>query len=448
MHKMEKARQRIYFWQNIIAKTNGIKREFEDAITVTLFSKPIKIITGFRRSGKSFLTRQVAKKYVDEHNYLLSNVLYLNFEDYNLTEINSASKLGILYDIFTTSVADMSKKRLLIFDEIQNVKDWDKFIRTIYESENDIEIIITGSNSELLSSELGSNLAGRFIEFFILPFSFREFLIYKQLLPGSVGDFFREKRQISSLFNEYASYGGLPEVFEINSSDAKKSYLKGVLNKVVLDDIVKRFKVDNIDVLEKILNYMIASVGNIISYSKILNLIKSYGITVCAETVIKYVSYYQQAFMLFEQNKFDWKLNKYFSTTKKFFVIDPGLITLFRFENENYSLRIENIIFLELLRRQWQVNFAMNASNKEIDFIIQQQNAKIEAKIQVCINLHSKNYKREVSSFTIADKYITNSRNILLTFGESRKYSEGQTAIEEYNILEWLLFKPATLPNV
>ena len=436
---MQKLKQRIFFWQNVIAKTVGVKREIENEIAATLFSKPIKIITGFRRSGKSFLIRQIAKRYVENGNYSLTNILYLNFEDYNFFEINTADKLGKLYNLFVTEIANHSEKMLLIFDEIQNVKNWDKFIRTIYESENNIEIVITGSNSELLSSELSSNLAGRFVEFFVLPFSFKEFLIYKNVLPDSKNEFYRNHREISALFNEFSSYGGLPEVFEIHTSDAKKSYLTGVLNKVILDDIVKRFNVENIDVLEKILAYLLSSVGNIVSFSKIERLIKSYGLNVCTETIIKYVGYFITTFALFELNKFDWKLNSFFSTTKKYYAVDTGLLTLYRFENENYSFRIENIVFTELLRRNKTINFAMGSNNKEIDFILQDKSSQIETKIQVCIEVNNKNYRRETGSFLLADKYIKNSKNLLLTLGENETLQEKNTEIEQKNILEWLL---------
>ncbi len=436
---MQNLKQRIFFWQNIIAKTVGVKREIEDEIAATLFSKPIKIITGFRRSGKSFLIRQIARRYVESGSYSLTNILYLNFEDYNFCEINDAEKLGRLYNLFVTDIANISEKMLLIFDEIQNVKNWDKFIRTIYESENNIEIIITGSNSELLSSELSSNLAGRFIEFFVLPFSFREFLTYKKAFPGSNADFYRKYREISALFNEYSSYGALPEVFEIHTSDAKKSYLTGVLNKVILDDIVKRFNVENIDVLEKVLGYLLSSVGNIVSFSKIERLIKSYGLNVCTETIIKYVGYFIKTFSLFELNKFDWKLNSFFSTTKKYFAVDTGLLTLYRFEDENYSFRIENLVFIELMRRNKKINFAMGSNNKEIDFILQNKSSQIETKIQVCLELNDKNYRRETGSFLVADKYIKNSENLLLTFGENAVLKEKNIKIKQKNILEWML---------
>ena len=171
----------IYEWQNLILKREGVVREIEGPVLSAIPSKPIKIIAGFRRTGKSFLAQRIAKRLVGQGLYRIDNILYLNFEDFRLSDINSAKKLASVYDLFITDIAKDGPK-LILLDEIQNVSGWDKFVRTIYEKDEEIRIILTGSNSELLSAELGSNLAGRFIEFFILPFSFREFLLYRGII--------------------------------------------------------------------------------------------------------------------------------------------------------------------------------------------------------------------------------------------------------------------------
>jgi predicted AAA+ superfamily ATPase len=148
-------------WQNHILRIGGIEREYEAQILDTIGSKPIKIITGFRRTGKSFLVQRLANKLIQEKRFPVSNVLYLNFEDFRLMEINIPDRLDDVYQIFKTEVAQEGDT-LLIFDEIQKVAHWDRFIRTVYERDVESEMILTGSNSELLSSEIGSNLAGRF----------------------------------------------------------------------------------------------------------------------------------------------------------------------------------------------------------------------------------------------------------------------------------------------
>jgi len=429
----------IYDWQGQIIKTEGIKRIQEDLIFDSLGSKPIKVITGFRRTGKSFLVRQIAKRAINSGLYKLNNILFLNFEDYEL-DINNVERLGKIYSFFKSNISEIKEKKLLIFDEIQLVKGWDKFLRTIYEKEEDIEIIITGSNSELLSSEIGSNLSGRFIEFFVLPFSFKEFLKYKNTLPDSVSAYHQNKDSIDYLFNEFVSYGGLPEVFSINAKETKVSYISGILNKVILDDVVKRFALENIEVFEQLTKYILANTGNQISFAKVANHINLSGRKVKASTLIKYSQYLVKAFAVFEVNKFDWKQSKYFSQSRKFFAVDTGLLSLFRSERENYSFRIENLIYIELLRRKKEIAFGMNQQGKEIDFIVKDSfDNKISEKIQVCLELNNNNLKREISSFEIADKFLKKGKNVLLTLDNTEILKTNNLIINKINIIEWLL---------
>ena len=162
----------ILEWQKIVAQTEGIFRSYQSELFELIGSKPIKIVTGFRRSGKSFLVQKTISQLIAEKKIAKKNVLYLNFEDYQLASINNAQLLDEVFQLFMNEIAEEGKK-LIVLDEIQLVNDWDKFVRTIYEKYRNIEISLTGSNSELLSSELGSNLAGRFVEIKI-PRRFRK----------------------------------------------------------------------------------------------------------------------------------------------------------------------------------------------------------------------------------------------------------------------------------
>ena len=291
-----------------------------------------------------------------------------------------------------------------------------------------------------MSSEISSSLSGRFIEFFILPFSFQEFLIYKDSLPATTSSYYQNKAKVDSLFNEYVTYGGLPEVFSINSQETKLSYIEGVLNKVILDDIIKRFKLDNIKVFEQLTKYLLANVGTTISFSKLANYINSFGNKIKSSTLINYTQYLVKAFAMFEVNKFDWKQYKYFSQTRKFFAVDTGLLSLFRSKQENYSFRIENVVFLELLRRDKQIAFGMDQKHKEIDFIINEKfNSRILEKIQVCLQLNDENFKRETSSFVIADKFLNDSTNTLITLDNTELIEVNEIKINKINIVEWLL---------
>lgn len=428
----------IYDWQNLILKRRGVARYNEPDILSSISSKPIKIITGFRRAGKSFLAQRIAKQLVENETYKIENILYLNFEDYQLSDVNSAKKLGDIYAVFLSDVAKSGRK-LIFLDEIQNVPGWDKFVRTIYEKEEDIAIVLTGSNSELLSTELGSNLAGRFIEFFLFPFDFREFLSYKNISIKDENDFLRHKAELEKLFVEYLNYGGLPEMFEISSEDAKLSYLKGIITKVVLDDIVKRFKVDNVDVLERLLNYVLSNVGCAISYTNLKNKLKQLGLAVKVETVIKYVNYFAKAFVVFELNKFDWKQRKIFSSSKKYFSTDVGLTSLFRPSRENLSMKLENLVFLHLKKKNDDIFYGVNERGREIDFILRRDDIYYD-KYQVCSDLDKDNSARELGVFNLSDKYLKKGDNFILTSKTSVEPEVlKKNRVSHYNIIEWLL---------
>ena len=425
-------------WQNRILRIQGIYREYLDALHATIGSKPIKIITGFRRSGKSFLVQLAARKLIENNTFSVSNILYLNFEDFRLAGINTPEKLDTFYRVFRAEIAD-DKKKLLIFDEIQNVNNWDRFIRTIYETDHDVEIILTGSNSRLLSSEIGSNLAGRFIELSILPFDFTEYLRYVGVKISNAADYFRNQEKIHYHFSQYVKFGGLPEILSINSETARFSYIEGIISKVILDDIIKRFNIKHTTVVEKTLFYLFSAIGNIISFTKISNYLKRLDISIKNETLIKYVQYMLTTFAIYETNKFDWKLGKLFGTTRKYYAVDTGVVNLYPGMVSNYSKQLENIVFLKLKRNRKQINFGALPSGKEIDFITQTANGEFE-KYQVTQTLHKDNYNRELSSFLLQNTYLKDGKNILLTLDENEEEIDYQDAkVLKKNLIRWLL---------
>lgn len=428
----------IYEWQGLILKRGGVERIIEPRVFADIESKPIKIITGFRRTGKSFLTQRLAQRLVREGKYKLENILYLNLEDYRLSEINTAKKLADIYRFFTADIAQEGKK-IIFIDEVQKVFGWDKFVRTIYEKEDDLKIVLTGSNSELLSAELGTNLAGRFIEFFIYPFSFGEFLLYRKINVRDEKDFLKNKNEIDKLFSEYANYGGLPEIFEVFTEDAKFSYLKGIITKVVLDDIVKRFGVDNVDVLERLLNYVLSNTGSIVSYTNLRNKIKSMGFDVKIETVMKYIGYFVKAFAVLDLDKFDWKQRKIFSSSKKYYAMDGGMVSLYRPSRENYPQRLENFVFLHLKGQKNKIYYGANERGREIDFLVDRGPDGFD-KYQICLSLEEHNKKRELGVFSLADKYLQKGNNFLLTLRENQRAEKsGSHEIKVMNIIRWLL---------
>jgi predicted AAA+ superfamily ATPase len=426
----------IYEWHSEILATGGIHRDYEDRLLELIGSKPIKIVTGFRRSGKSFLIRRLIKRL----NCDLNNVLYINLEDIRLAQVTSGEDLYDLYQVFLTTIAKTGPK-LLVFDEIQNARNWDKFIRTIYEKDSDIEIIIIGSNSELLSSELGTNLAGRFIEFVIQGFSFKEFLTFKNIMIESEQSFHTQRIQIERLFNEYMTFGGLPEVFDINNDDAKFSYLQGVISKVILSDVIERFKVRNVIAIERMLQYIFANTGEIISFAKIKNYLKGLGIDLDIDTVVTYVDFLTKTFAINDVQKFDWKTNKVFSTSKKYYAIDLGFVSLFRDLSNNFSKKLENIVYLKLKRDKCsqKIFYGRNDKKQEIDLITRDRKNKF-IRYQVTRDLHENNYKREINPFLDSDNYLKTSEAILLSLDlDSDDLREGELLIKQKNIIKCLL---------
>ncbi|MEW6218702.1 MAG: ATP-binding protein [Thermodesulfobacteriota bacterium] len=436
----------LFEWQGLIRRRGGVCRDLEAGLLRAMGSRPIKIVTGFRRSGKSFLVQQVARRLLDAGQIEPSNLLYLNLEDFRLMEVTSPERLNELYELFLSSSAKPGR-RLLIFDEIQNVSAWDRFIRTIYERDGEtVEIVLTGSNSELLSSELGSNLAGRFIEFSLLPFSFREFLAYRGLPIREEADYFRARQEVSRLFFEYLAHGGLPEVFDIPAPEAKISYLTGVVSKVILDDVVRRFRVDNVSLLEKLFHYLMAGAGCVTTYASLARRAQALGFRTKPETIIAYCGYLLKTFALCEVNRFSWKQSRVFADTRKYFSIDPGLITLYRPPEEGLALRLEHAVLLELRRRGAKVCFGTNDSGRELDFLAATGGRSFD-RYQVAVRLTADDERRELGAFVLADPYLQAGKNLLLTLDEGEETRNWQgIPIRRCHLIRWLLGFPDVAP--
>ncbi len=429
----------IFEWQQtVLGRKPGVRRDLEDRLFKTIGSRPIKIVTGFRRCGKSFLVQQVARRLLEAAEITLGNLLYLNLEDFRLMEVTNPDRLNHVYELFLSTSAGPGKK-LLIFDEIQNVANWDRFIRTIYERDDDIEIILTGSNSELLSSELGSNLAGRFIEFSLSPFSFREFLDYRKCLPATTSEYQRNRLTIASMFSEYLSCGGLPEVFDMPGAEAKRSYMSGIVSKVILDDVVRRFRVDNIVLLEKLFHYLMSSAGTVMTFASLTRKAKALGIQTKSETIIAYCGYLLKAFAILELSKFNWKQDRVFSDSRKYYSVDIGIISLYRAPEENLSLRLEHVVMHELIRRHGQPWYGANDSGREIDFLAHATGREYE-KYQVTVSLTQEDEKRELGAFSLADPYLHNGTNLLLSMDtDETQLQWNGVPIKRKNVIKWLL---------
>lgn len=425
-------------WQNILLSTEGVEREYEHELLGVIGSKPIKVISGFRRSGKSFLVQMTARKLIETKVYPKENILYINFEDYKFASLRNIPDLDTVIQMFLKELSGEGKK-LLIFDEIQKVNQWDVLIRTIYEKEKDTEIIITGSNSELLSSEISSHLAGRFIEIHIQPFNFLEYLSYNNIAVRNEMDYYKNKETISTHFSAFLQYGGLPEVFTIADPKAKYSYLEGILSKVILDDIVERFNVRQVSILEKIITALLTGSGNIVSPTRLMHIIQNEGNSIKNDTVSLYIEYVTKAFAVYPIDKFDWKLKRYFSVNKKYYAVDTGLINLYATIGNTSAKQLENIVYLTLRSRFNAVYYGALQSGQEIDFIVKDRTGTFY-KYQVTTTLTAENSRRELSNFVLSDQHLGTGNNILLSLDEDEEeITYKSTRIQKKNLMKWLL---------
>lgn len=428
----------IVEWQKLLTEDSGITRSYQNELYGMMGSKPIKIVTGFRRSGKSFLVQKTISQLLIEKKIPKRNILYLNFEDYKLSEINNAEKLDGVFQLFMNEIASVGH-RIILLDEIQLVQNWDKLVRTIYEKYRDIEIVLTGSNSELLSSELGSNLAGRYISLEILPFDFLEFLKIREIEISNSHEYLEMEQELEVLFTEYLKFGGLPELISVRSETAKQSYLQGVVSKVILDDIMERFHVRQPLVIDQLIKYLFIGTGNIISYQKVASYLKSTGLEIKYDTVVGYIENIVQTFAQYPLEKLDYKQSRTFTTMKKFYSVDTGFSSLYGGYLPLYSKLLENAVFLKLKRSANQINYGQSASGKEIDFVVTNQDRSM-INYQVTATLNENNQDRELSALVSIDKFMTNGRHILLTTDRKEGTIEySGIKVEKRNIIRWLL---------
>jgi len=428
----------IYEEQNRILRCKGIERYCHRSILSTFSSSPIKIVTGFRRSGKSWLCRQLIRDLVDQGKVVLENVLYLNFEDYRLDAITGPAELDTICRIFNTRIAKAGPKVLLL-DEVQNVTGWERFLRAFHEREHDWQILVTGSNSELLSSEFAARLAGRHINFELLPFSFREVLAYRGVAITTESDYFRHQADITKAFEEFITSGGLPERLTIQDPSAVQSYLGGIVSKVILDDVIKRYRVEHVAVLERLLSFILSSPGQIISFASLSKRLSALGTTMKADTVIRYVGYLHSVYAVFELGRFDWKLSRLFDTTRKYYGIDTGIMNLYRRTAEYRSFLLENIVYLELRRRGTIPHFGSLQKSGELDFLVPGVDRNWQA-IQVCTRINEANYKREIGIFAIAQENLKQTSSLVLVEeGTKANHTVEGITVQQLPLISWLL---------
>jgi len=347
-----------------------IKREaYMSRIRPFIGNELIKVLTGIRRSGKSVMLELVQDE-LTAKGISGSQFIKYNFEDMRNARLCTA---GALHKEVSQRILAAEGKSYLFFDEIQEVSEWEKCVNSL-RVEFDCDIYITGSNAKLLSGELATYLAGRYVEFVIHPFSFTEFLeLYASVFPNA---------QKQEAFTKYLTLGGMPYLGNLRFEDTPSQiYLQDLFNSVVLKDIVKRNKVRDVDLLERIIAYIFGGVGTTFSATAISKYFKNENRVTAPETTMNYINYCVDSFLVYQVKRQDLQGKKLLSVNEKYYVADHGIReAVYGGNMRDINLILENIVYMELLRRGYKVTVG-KAGAREIDFVCERKNEKLYVQV-------------------------------------------------------------------
>jgi len=333
--------------------------------------KPIiKVLKGMRRVGKSVLMQLQIEELITS-GIPQPNILYINKESLEFEFIKTYSDLYLYAkDYFK----DKTGQKYIFIDEVQEIAEWEKAI-TSFLSEHLADIVISGSNARLLSSELATLLSGRYVEITVHPLTFREFLLFQ-----------RGSSHIEWEFKNYLKYGGLPGLHQLPLSDEVIfNYLNSILNTILYRDIITRHKIRDASLFDKIVRYVFDNIGNITSAKRIADYFKSQRIKVSVDTILNYINYIEQGLLIERLPRYDLKGKKYLEFTDKYFLNDIGLRHGFiGYKEKDINAVLENVVFKEMESRGYKLSVGIIGQN-EVDFIAEKQGKR--KYIQVCYNL-------------------------------------------------------------
>ncbi|NDL67567.1 ATP-binding protein [Clostridiales bacterium F-3ap] len=326
----------------------------------------IKIITGIRRCGKSYLLKLLATT-LRERGVESERIIQIDFESLSFEAYRHYRPL---YDHIMERAKGLEGKVYILMDEIQEVEQWEKAIRS-FAVDLDCDIYLTGSNAHMLSGELATYLTGRYVELELYPLSFREYLDFYDVEAS-------RKSDVEDAFYEYVRYGGFPGLHQLpREEDIKSQYIKGIYNSVLLKDVVQRNSIRDPELLERVLVYIMDNIGQIFSAKRIADYLKSQGKSVGVESIYNYIAALENAMILYTAKRYDIKGKKILERMEKYFLVDQGLrYGMLGYRQNDIAQLLENIVFLELLRRGYRVHVGKEG-DAEIDFIAEKKQEKL-----------------------------------------------------------------------
>lgn len=393
-------------------KESGIERDID--FDEYLKTKQIVVISGIRRSGKSTLLRQFSEKMEDFY--------YINFEDERLVDftVDDFNNLLIIWK-------KNWKSNNVLIDEIQNVEKWELFVARL--KAEGYKVFITGSNSKLLSSEFATRLTGRYSMIKLYPFSFKEFLFYKNIKFNKITS--DAKADILKMFDEYLIEGGFPNHIILKD----REFLETVYKDVIYKDIMARFKIKGIKRFREFTGFLFTNFTKEVNYNSIAKILEIKS----SNSVIDYIEALEESYLIFELFKYDFSQKEQFRENKKIYVIDNGMRKKIAFYfSEDRGKFLENMVFIELKRRGKEAFYFKDKN--ECDFIIREKE-KITEAIQVCSELNGSNEKREFSGLIDAAKSFDIKEGLILTENQEEEKNINGIDIKIMPMWKWLLGK-------
>ena len=382
----------------------------------------IKVLTGIRRSGKSVMLKLLMEELknigINENQFI-----YINFENLKYRNLKNYEKL---YDFILNKVDDKYKSYYVFLDEIQEVEEWERCVNSLrVDEELRFDIYITGSNAKLLSGELSTYLAGRYVEFVVYPFSFKEFF-----------EIIQEKNQeikVKEAFQKYVKFGGMPFLHNLDYNfEASMQYLQDLYASIILKDITQRNNIRDTDLLERILNYIVMNIGNTFSATSISKFFKSENRKVATETILNYIKACEEAFLVYRVARNDLLGKKILNVNEKYYIADHGIREAIMENNQkNINQVLENIVYFEMLRRGYNIKIG-KVDNLEINFVCKKNDETMY--IQVSYLLASEDTKER--EFSVLENIKDNYPKYVLSMDE---FDMSRNGIKHVNLIEFLV---------
>jgi len=423
------------FWKTDL-DTGILREEYLERLKQFLETKHVLAITGARRSGKSFIMKQLAKSLIDRGRGR-NETLIINFEDPRFVELG----VDILQSIYETYLEFLNPVSIphIFLDEIQEVKGWEKWVRMIQELQK-AKFVVSGSNAKLLSRELGTLLTGRHLDITVLPLSFKEFISFKGIYFKDTLDIINKRIQLKGLLREYLESGAFPEVvLSAQKQQILLSYFDDILNR----DLIRRYKIRKPERLKALAKYYLSNISTLVTFN---SLERPLGISM--DTIEKFSGYLENAYLIFFLKRFSFKVKEQEKSPRKVYCIDTGLSNAigFRF-SQNLGKLAENIVFLELKRRQAQnpeleLYYWKDVQHREIDFILK-EGQRVTQLIQVCWQVDVlKTREREIKILLKAMDEFSLNEGVVIT-----EDCEEETAINDKKVCFIPLWKWLLLTN-